>query len=309
MIVTVTLNPAIDKTCTLTSLLPGTVNRMEGVKDLAGGKGINVTKVLRQYDYPVCALGFLGGYTGDFIEEYVRQIGSDCAFTHVKGKTRTNINILAGDGYVTELLEPGTEISGKEQDAFYHTYEKKLSESELVILSGSVPAGVPVNIYGELIKKASAQGKKVLLDTSGEPLKEGVAAKPFMIKPNIKELEVLFERRLKDREEILHAALHFHMQGIPHVMVSMGEKGLLYVTGQSAYFADAPHVKAVNTVGCGDSVVAAFAMGILAEETPAEILKWCTAVSAANAMTMESAVIPKDNAEEIAADIYVEKLV
>lgn len=309
MIVTVTLNPAIDKTCTLTSLLPGTVNRMESVKNLAGGKGINVTKVLRQYDYPVCALGFLGGYTGDFIEKYVRQIGSDCCFTKIKGETRTNINVLAGDGYVTELLEPGAEISEQESDAFYHTYEKKIAESDLVILSGSVPKGVPAGIYGELIKTASAQGKKVLLDTSGEPLREGVSARPFMIKPNMKELEVLAEKRLRDREEVLHAALHFHMQGIEHVMVSMGEKGLLYVTGQSAYFAEAPHVKAVNTVGCGDSVVAAFAMGILSEETPAEILRWCTAVSAANAMTMESAVILKDNAEEIAADIYVEKLV
>lgn len=309
MITTVTLNPAVDKTCTLTSLRPGTVNRMESVKNLAGGKGINVSKVLRQYDYPVCALGFLGGYTGRFIEEYVESIGAECCFTHIDGETRTSTNILAGDGYVTELLEPGAVIAQRELEMFYEVYEKKITESELIIMSGSVPEGVPVAIYKELIERASKKGKKVLLDTSGDFLKEGVSALPFMIKPNVKELEVLFGKKMKDREDILHAALHFHMQGIPHVMVSVGEKGLLYVTEQKAYFASAPKVKAVNTVGCGDSVVAAFAMGILSEEAPVEILKWCTAISAANATTLESAEIPRENAEELVADIYIEKLV
>ena len=309
MITTVTLNPAVDKTCTLTSLRPGTVNRMESVRNLAGGKGINVTKVLRQYDYPVCALGFLGGYTGKFIEEYVESIGAECCFTHIGGETRTSTNILAQDGYVTELLEPGAVISRSELQAFYEAYDKKTEESELIIMSGSVPKGVPASVYKELVEKASEKGKRVLLDTSGDFLKEGVSALPFMIKPNVKELEVLFGKKMKDREDVLHAALHFHMLGIPHVMVSMGEKGLLYVTGQKAYFAKAPKIKAVNTVGCGDSAVAAFAMGILSEETPAEILRWCTAISAANATTMESAVIPRENAEELVADIHIEKLV
>lgn len=309
MITTVTLNPAIDKTCTLTSLRPGTVNRMESVKNLAGGKGINVTKVLRQYDYPVSALGFLGGYTGRFIEEYVERIGAECCFTHIAGETRTSINVLAQDGYVTELLEPGAVISEEELAAFYETFERNIEDSELIIMSGSVPAGVPVSVYKELIQRAAKKGKRVMLDTGGDFLKEGVSALPFMIKPNLKELEVLAGRKIKDREDALHAALHFHMLGIPHVMVSMGEKGLLYVTEQKAYFASVPKIKAVNTVGCGDSAVAAFAMGILSEKAPVEVLKWCAAISAANAMTLESAVIPKENAEELVADIRVEKLV
>lgn len=308
MITTVTLNPAVDKTCTLTSLRAGSVNRMESVKNLAGGKGINVTKVLRQYDFPVRALGFLGGYTGRFIEEYTESIGAQCDFTHVAGETRTNINVLAQDGYVTELLEPGAVISEEELVAFYEAFEKSIESSELIIMSGSVPAGVPADVYKVLTQKAAAYGKKVLLDTSGDFLKEGVTALPFMIKPNVKELEVLAGKKMKDREDILHAALHFNMLGIPHVMVSMGEKGLLYVTGQKAYFAHVPGIKAVNTVGCGDSVVAAFAMGILSEESPKEILKWCAAISAANATTLESAVIPKENAEELVADIIIENL-
>lgn len=309
MITTVTLNPAVDKTCTLSVLRPGSVNRMESVKNIAGGKGINVTKVLRQYDYPVRALGFLGGYTGRFIEEYAERIGAECFFTHTSGETRTNINVLAQDGYVTELLEPGAVILNEELSSFLDTYEKALEDSDLIILSGSLPSGIPTSIYKELIERASEKGKRVLLDSSGDFLKEGVSALPFMIKPNVKELEALLGKKLKDREEILHGALHLHMMGIPHVMVSMGEKGLLYVTEQKAYFANAPKVKAVNTVGCGDSAVAAFAMGILSEEAPVEILKWCVAISAANAMTLESAVIPKENAEELVADIYVEKLV
>ena len=136
MITTVTLNPAIDKTITTSRLLPGQVNRGDSVKNIAGGKGINVTKVLRQYGSSVCALGFLGGYTGRFIEEYVEGLGAESAFTQIAGETRTSTNVLSMDGYVTEILEPGPVICEEEKERFLQTYTEKLAGSRFVVLSG-----------------------------------------------------------------------------------------------------------------------------------------------------------------------------
>lgn len=300
MITTVTLNPAVDKTYSTAMLMPGQVNRMDSVKNIAGGKGINVAKVLRQYDYPVKAMGFIGGYTGAFIETVAGKLQMQCAFTHIEGETRTSINILGGDGYVTELLEPGPTILDEELQKFLKDYEKEIEDSSLVILSGSAPDQVPANIYRELIKLAERKNKKVLLDTSGDFLKEGAMERPFMIKPNIKELEIISGRRIRGLEECKEAAMSLHKEGISHVLVSMGAKGLLYVTDGRVLYAKAPKVKAVNTVGCGDCVVAAFAMGYEQNLKSDELLKLCVGISAANATTLENGIIPMDEAKILA---------
>lgn len=308
VIVTVTLNPAVDKTCTAARLLLGQVNRMESVKNIAGGKGINVAKVLRQYGFRVRALGFLGGYTGRFIEECADGLGIECRFTHVSGETRCSTNILSSDGYVTEVLEPGPKISDQEYRQFLQDYEEGIGDADMVILSGSAPEGVPTSIYGELTAAAKRQNKKVLLDTSGSFLKEGAAAVPFMIKPNRKELETLVDGRLKSLEDISDAARILVGRGVSHVLVSMGDKGLLYVTPEEALYAKAPKIKAVNTVGCGDSVVAAFAMANKSGMSRQELLKYCVGISAANASTLESAVIPMDKAQELMENVTVVQL-
>lgn len=307
MITTVTLNPAVDKTCTAEQLIPGQVNRMESVKNIAGGKGINVTKVLLQFGYQVCAMGFFGGYTGTFIEESIKNLGAECFFTYVAGETRCNTNILSKDGYVTEVLEPGPVISEKELVDFIQEYRAVLKKSDYIVLSGSVPVGVPETIYRDLILMAKEAGKKVLLDSSGVYLKEGISAAPFMVKPNVKELEVLTGRKLRSRDEVIHAALTLAEKGIEHVMVSMGDKGLLYVCGQEIFFAKAPKVAAVNTVGCGDSTVASFVISMLAGDERAAIVKRAVAISAANATTLESAVIPVEIMEELYQKIEVER--
>ncbi|MDY2699093.1 MAG: 1-phosphofructokinase [Lachnospiraceae bacterium] len=307
MITTITLNPAVDKTYTTARFLPGQVNRMDSAKSIAGGKGINVAKVLHQYGMDVRTMGFLGGYAGRFIEDYAESLGAECRFTHVSGETRTSINILSQDGYVTEVLEPGPEISEKELAQFHRDYEKELDNSELIILSGSAPANVKASIYKDLITKAKDRGKKVFLDSSGEYLKEGAIAAPFMIKPNSRELEILIGRKLRGIEDIIGAALTLGERGIEHVMVSMGDKGLLYVAGKQILYAKAPKIKVVNTVGCGDCVVAAFAMGYLQKMSTEEMLRYCVALSAANATTLESAVIPKEKAEELLSEVKIEQ--
>lgn len=308
MITTVTLNPAIDKTITTSSLLPGQVNRSESVKNIAGGKGINVTKVLRQYGNSVCALGFLGGYTGRFIEEYVEGLGAESSFTRIAGETRTSTNVLSQDGYVTEILEPGPVITKEEKDQFLQTYREKISGSEFVVLSGSAPKGLPTDIYAQLIALADRQRIRTVLDTSGELLVQGVKARTFLIKPNCKELEYLTGRRLRELSEIKEAALQLVAEGIVHVLVSMGEKGMLYATKEKCLFAKAPKVKALNTVGSGDSAVAAAVMALQQGASMEDTLKLCVAISAANTTTLENAVIPKEYAAELLTQIQVTEL-
>lgn len=307
MILTVTLNPAVDKTYTTGALMLGQVNRMRTVNNIAGGKGINVAKILRQYGYEVMASGFLGGYTGQFMESCMREIHVECRFTSVAGETRSSINVIAEDGYVTEILEPGPVVSAQELKRFVEDYKKAVGECELVIMSGSVAKGIPADIYGQLVEIGKGAGLRCVLDTSGEALLHGIKAAPFMIKPNQKELEYLVGHRLKDIGEIGEAAKKLRKMGIAHVLVSLGKKGLLSVTEDEALWAKTPMVKAINTVGCGDSVVASYAMSLLKGEDNYTALKRAAAISAANTATLESGDIALELAEELLEKIQIEK--
>lgn len=309
MILTVTLNPAVDKTYTAGGLITGNVNRMRTAMSFAGGKGINVARVLRQYGQRVCATGFLGGYAGDFIEDTLLDKQVDCQFIRVEGETRSNINILADDGYVTEILEPGPLVEKEQLEQFLAVYEELITECEIVVLSGSTGRGVPEDIYKTLIEKARFKGLRTMLDTSGESLRAGMEAKPYFFKPNQKELEYIIGHKLVNREDVIEAALKIHADGIAHVVVSMGKNGLLYVcSGGVALYARPENVQALNTVGCGDCVVASYAMSFMKKDKREEALRRATAISAANATTLKSADVPFGTAEELYENITVEKL-
>ena len=307
-IMTVTLNPAVDKTYTTQGVVVGHVNRMRTMMKIAGGKGVNVTKILRQYGCEVAATGFLGGYSGRFIEEELEKRGAECRFVHVAGETRSNMNILADDGYVTEILEPGPMISDEERQQFLEQYDALLSECGLVILSGSVAQGIEEDIYETLIMRANASSVPVYLDSSGESMRLGMRAKPKFVKPNWKELEYIMGHRIMDREEIIESAEFLRRMGISRVIVSMGSKGLLSVTECGVLYARATDIDPVNTVGCGDSVVASYAMSYVMGEAEEKALIRACAVSAANATTVESANIPLETAEDLMNKIILEKM-
>ena len=305
---TVTLNPAVDKTYTTQRLSVGNVNRMRTSMNIAGGKGVNVTKILRQYGFMVAATGFLGGYSGRFIEEELEKRGVECRFIHVEGETRSNMNILADDGYVTEILEPGPTVSEQGRNRFLEQYDALLSECGLVVLSGSVAQGLEADIYENLVMRATDASVPVYLDSSGESLRFGIRAKPQLIKPNWRELEYLMGHRLMNRAEIVESAELFRREGIPRVIVSMGSKGLLSVTDKGVLYAGAPKIVPVNTVGCGDSVVASYAMSYMMGESEEEAIVRACAVSAANATTLESADIPMETAGVLMNKIILEKI-
>lgn len=298
MILTVTLNPAVDKNCHINELVLGQVNRLQNVLSIAGGKGVNVTKILRQFEYPVTAIGFLGGYTGQLIQERLTEMGAECHFTYIDGVTRVSTNILADNGYVTEVLEPGPVISSEEMRRFLSEYKRQIKRAEIVVLSGSIPGGVPEDVYETLTIHAKEAGCKVFLDTSGEALKKGVRALPYLIKPNKKEMEYLVGRKLADVETIKSEMQSLLDEGIEKVIVSMGAQGFLYgdkdgIAEQKSYA-----VKSVNTVACGDCLVASLCMSEQGQVERTVALKRAAALAAANATTAISAHIPMELYEE-----------
>lgn len=307
MIATVTLNPAIDKTLNTSRVILGSVNRMDSVTNIAGGKGINVAKVLRQYGYEVKTLGFLGGFSGKIIKDALKHMGIIDVFTGVKDETRTSINVISEDGYVTELLEPGPEIKKSDINRFLKKYKEQIADCEIVVISGSTPQGVTPELYEEMINIANSLNIKVLLDTSGNNLKQGLKAKPYMVKPNTKELESLMGYKLKGIQGISDAAVSLVKQGIQNVMVSMGARGILLATENvneiKVIHVPAPELKVVNSVGSGDCAVAAFALSIMENLKDEALVKKCVAVSAANVLSIENGDIEKTAVEKIEAEL------
>ena len=302
-VLTVTLNPAIDKTGSMQSLMVGRVNRMKVMDNIPGGKGINVAKVLKQLGEESVATGFLGGYMGVYIEHALKDMKMHCDFVRIEGNTRTNLNVLGEDGYVTEILEPGPFISEPELERFMEKYKGLVDTVDYVVLSGSVPLNIPVNIYGTLCEIASAAGKKVILDSSGDYLREGIKGKPYLVKPNKQELEYLVGAKLSNLEDVELAARKALSMGTEIAVVSLGSKGIMWVDKTQTIMQAPPAVKVHNTVGCGDSTVAALTYALLHNWNPGRAVHYAVAVAAANATTVESGQIPMETMEELLQEL------
>lgn len=283
MVVTVTLNPAIDKTCKVGKLHKGNVNRMDKVERIAGGKGVNVTKILRQFGYPVKAIGFLAGTGGKFIEETLLKMGAECDFTYVEGETRVSTNIIEDDGRVTEILEPGFAVSTAQVEEFVACFGERIKGASVVVFSGSLPVGVPKDIYKRLITVAKEQGCKTFLDTSQEALREGIESCPYFIKPNLVEMEWYVEKILEDTGSIAECARALIGRGISKVVITLGKDGLIAVEKDRFLCKDAYDVAVKNTVGCGDTVVASYVISELENEDFVEAVERAGMMAAAAA--------------------------
>lgn len=295
MVTTVTLNVAIDKAYVVERLDRGTVMRVKKCTNTAGGKGLNVTKIIQQCGEEVIATGFVGGHAGAFVEEMLNAQGIANRFVKVQGETRSCINILEADGTSTEFLEPGEPVSPEDVDRFLQGFDDVIKDSSVVTISGSVPKGVSVSMYAELIKRIKAKGKKVILDTSGNLLKESIKACPSMIKPNKDEIEDLLGIQVTNHKELVEGAIALHKKGIEVVAVSMGSEGVLVVSEEGIYIGKPPKIQTVNTVGCGDSMTAAFAVGFARGLRIDDTICYAVAVSSANAMTMETGSYRKED--------------
>ena len=287
MIITVTLNTSIDKLYTLDALTPYTVMRVQQVSNTAGGKGMNVSRVAAQLGQPVTAMGFVGGYNGQYFESLITQPNIRKAFTHVASETRSCINGWdMARGLSTEYLEPGAPVTPAEVAQFYEAFTQALPKADAVTLSGSMPKGVPEDCYATLISLCHAAGKPVLLDASGATLRDAVKACPTFIKPNTDELAQLLGYAPATREQVIAAAKALHEGGIASVAVSLGAQGALIVCDEGVWLGTPPRITPKNTVGCGDSMIAGFAVAMVQGLPVAQGLRLAVAVSAANALSM-----------------------
>lgn len=263
MIVTVTMNPAIDKTVDVESFVHGGLNRVKHIIVDAGGKGINVSKTIKALGGDSIATGFLGGNNGNAIANMLESEQVNAQFVIVDGETRINTKIVEADGTVTELNEAGPKIFEEEQKHFEEQLIQYAKEGTWFVLSGSVPTGVPKTIYGDIIRKMHEKGAKVFLDADGELFTESLAAKPDIIKPNRVELEKYIgaEHSLTE-EELLSVGNDLLDKGIGTVIISLGHEGALFLTKEQSLKCPAIYVKVQSTVGAGDALVAAFTYGM-----------------------------------------------
>ncbi|MED4602222.1 1-phosphofructokinase family hexose kinase [Paenibacillus validus] len=291
MITTITLNAAIDKVHYIERFRINSVNRVAEIAAEPGGKGNNVAKVARLLGSDVTASGFLGGDTGRFVDQQLRARGIASDPVWVTGQTREAFNIIDQSlGTQTEILEPGPEISAVEWQEMKVKVKDLAAKSSVISFSGSLPRGLQIHAYAELIQAAKEAGALTILDSSGESLRAAIESAPFLLKPNRDELAQLTGQRADSAESVIHMARTLIAQGISWVVVSLDKDGSLVVSENQAWQVLPPVIDAVNTVGCGDALVGGTAnfLDLLGDKPAAssmiEAVAWGTAAAASNAL-------------------------
>jgi len=258
MIITVTMNPAVDKTAQTATLVPGGLNRLTNIITDAGGKGINVSKMIKALGGDCIATGFWGGSTGRDIESILQDLQIKTDFVKISQTTRTNLKILSDDFGITEFNEPGGVITQCEMDNLAEKLISYAAPGVTFVFAGSLPRGVPVDVYRQLIIAVKQKGATAFLDADGEAFSTAVSAKPDYVKPNKFELLQYFGL---DNDipltELANLCLQLVETGIGMVALSMGADGALFVTPHERLYAPGLKVNALSTVGAGDSMVGA----------------------------------------------------
>lgn len=282
-IVTVTLNPALDQTLYFTQFNIGQVNRVGKERLDPAGKGINVAKVIKSLGHDVTVTGFLGRENANVFEEYFQTHQIHNHFVKVDGATRVNVKIVdETNEQVSEINFPGIQCFGSNLVELKSVIKGLAEESEIVVLSGSLPEGAPLDIYREFIEILKSHGCRVFLDTSGDALAKGIKAKPDVIKPNVDELSQLMGRSMEREADVLRAIDELIVNGISEVVVSLGEKGSLVADRTQRLLVRTPDVRVRSTVGAGDALVAGLVVAEAKGMSLEERARWATAVAAAS---------------------------
>jgi len=309
MIYTVTLNPAIDKTVVIENLTTGGVNRVVSAREDAGGKGINVSKCLKNLGAETVAAMILAGQTGKRLSGMLEKMGIHMLRMHVEGENRVNLKIIDPvKGENTDINEPGPVIDAKILEQLKQKLGKSVGKGDIVVLSGSLPAGVDKGLYGEWIRYFRSHEASVLLDADGEPLRRGIDALPYMIKPNETELAALLGKESLTREEIIAEGRRLHEMGIPEVIVSLGGEGALFINADGCFHAESLRVPVKSTVGAGDSMVAAIAYGKEKKLSREQKIRLAVAMGAASVMQSGSQPPESSLVWELAKQVSIEKL-
>ena len=282
MIYTVTLNPSIDYIVHVDHLKMGEVNRMTQDLKLPGGKGINVSRILHRLQADTTAWGFLGGFTGNFIEGWLKQEGVSTAFTKIAQDTRINVKLKSD--LETEINGLGPVISTEEIQLFLQPFDQ-LTKDDLVVLAGSIPKSLPADFYEKLIKKIIATGAQFVIDTTGASLLDAISYHPLVIKPNKDELSEMYQTKISSLDELVYYGKKLLSDGAQHVIISMAGEGALLFTQKGTYRSNVLKRPLKNSVGAGDSMIAGFVGRFKQTNDPLDAFIWGVACGSATAIS------------------------
>lgn len=313
MILTITLNTSIDKAYQLVSPLEvGTVMRLADCADSAGGKGLNASRAIASCGEEVLATGFVGGHNGSRLVELLKDDGIGERFVRTASETRSCVNVLEPGGRSTEFLEPGGPVTQAELEHLAAIVAELLPGCDAVCMSGSLPPGAPADTWRQLVALASGQGIPVVLDCSGEGLASALEADPAVlpaaIKPNADEVAELTGADPSNLGEVRRAAEGLHQRGVADVIVSLGARGALLVSDAGCLYGRPPHIDAINPVGSGDTLVGAYAVGLVRRLTPSERLRHALACATANCLSPSTGLFDPAVAKRLAGEVQIERL-
>ena len=299
-IITVTLNPAMDKTITLDTFKLAKLNRVKQSPLVdPGGKGINVAKVLQGFNTNVVATGFIAGESGKKLENKVNQLGVKSDFIEVMGgEVRTNLKVVdISTNQTTEINEPGFSVTDKAEVLLKDKIINLLDDASFLILSGSLPNGIEADVYQQYIEIARKKGVKVILDADGLSLKRGIEAKPYAIKPNLFELEQYSGKDLINTDAIIAAGKSILEKGVELICISLGEDGSIFLTSKEGYHITPMKITPKSSVGAGDSMVATLAYSYLHDYSLVDAAKFSTAAGTITATKEGTTVCTLDEVE------------
>ena len=303
MIYTLTLNPSLDYIIQMNSFVEGKVNISESEHKLPGGKGINVSQVLKNLGHESVALGFLGGFTGDFIHDELLKKNIKCNFVKLEGDTRVNVKMKSGN-VETEINGNSPMITQENKDELFSKL-RELKDGDILVMAGSVPLSFDSDVYKRIMEDLP-KGVKVILDTKGKALEEAVKAGPFLIKPNHHELEELFNVKIQNKDEMVEYGKKLQKMGAKNVAISMAGDGAFLITEDSVYFGNVPKGIVKNSVGAGDSMVGGFTAGTAEGLSIEECFSIGIAAGSASAFSKNLCTLRE--VENLIKEIRIEKI-
>lgn len=302
MIYTLTLNPSVDYVVELDDVMLGELNRSKNESKFPGGKGINVSQVLSRLNINNCALGFIGGFTGDFIEGYLQQQNIATDLIRIQGDSRINVKLRSSSE--TEINSTGPNIPIESLEELKKKIVK-MTDEDLLILAGSIPSTLPSTTYQEIVEICRKNNSKFIVDAEGELLKKVIPQEPFLIKPNHHELGDLFQTSITTIEDAIHYGKKLITNGAQNVIVSLADKGAVLITKNEAFISSVPKGELKSSVGAGDSMVAGFVATYHKTQNVEEAFRFSVASGSATAFSIGLCTLEK--IEELLPQVKIER--
>jgi 6-phosphofructokinase 2 len=309
LITTITLNPSLDQHITVDGLVIDGTNRWSRLHRYAGGKGIDVSRAIHEMGGRAVAYGFIGGPVGRAVEILLDEEDVPFSFTPIHRETRTNFIITDSKTWrQTRIDAPGPRISKEEFERFQRKMLRIRPSPDLIVMGGSLPPGIPNDVYYSMIIEAKTFGVRAILDSEGQWLAEGIKAKPYLVKPNVREAEGLLGRELPDEDAIIKGALDIVDMGVEIAVISRGEEGIIAATNQEVLKAVPPRVKVKSAVGAGDCTIAGLALKLADEESLFRACRLAVALGTAAVLTPGTELARREDVEELMPQVKVKRI-